>query len=377
MVLRSRIEYVRTQGDRRTDQIAATLLRLQRPLIFCACTMMRAPADVHRRRLQAVWAASAVLCNAGLSSTVATATAGSQSCGLSTGDASCSSSSPKSPNVEVPTYPLHNKWRQSNDSWLLRFGLPSDRLHLGDDPMLPTCISVHHNGTSEDGSAKLLKKSYSPTSHPSETNTFDLLVKAYPPRQGGGVGAAICALEKGDLLHGKLKSERMVHGSPQIAKRWDRIGLIAGGTGVAPLVQIIRIVLDDPTDRTQIQLLSINRYEEDILMRKELDQLAEQHPDRFSVKYSLTGKPGLPENWDGYTGRGSVEMAKEALPPPSDGKSTTMVFVCGTDGFRDMWAGPTARAPPLADGSKGPKIQGKLQGILKEAGYESSDVFKY
>ena len=338
---------------------------------------MRAP-NVHRRRLQAVWAASAVLCNGDFSSTVAAATAASQSCSLSTGDASCSFSSPQSPaNINVPTYPLLNKWRQSNDSWLLRFGLPSDRLHLGDDPMLPTCISVHHNSTSEDGSAKLLKKSYSPTSHPSETNTFDLLVKAYPPRPGGGVGAAICALEKGDLLHGKLKSERMVHGSPIIAKRWDRIGLVAGGTGVAPLVQIIRIVLDDPTDKTQIQLLSINRYEEDILMRKELDELAKQHPDRFSVKYSLTGKSGPPENWDGYTGRGSVEMAKEALPPPSDGESTTMIFVCGTDGFRDMWSGPIARAPPLADGSKGPKVEGPLKGILKEAGYKESDVFKY
>lgn len=194
--------------------------------------MMR--ANVHRRRLQAVWAASAVLCNAGLSSSVAAATAGSQSCSLSTGDASCSASSSQSPNVPVPAYPLLKKWRQSNDSWLLRFGLPSDRIHLGDDPMLPTCMSVHHNGTSEDGSAKLLKKSYSPTSHPSTTNTFDLLVKAYPPRPGGGVGAAICALEPGQHLHGKLKSERMVHGSPHIAKRWDQIGLISGGTGVLP-----------------------------------------------------------------------------------------------------------------------------------------------
>ena len=337
---------------------------------------MRAPANVHRRRLQAVWAASAVLCNADISSTAAAATAGSQFRSLSASDKSCSASPPGTAS-NVPTYPLLNKWKQSNDTWLLRFGLPSDRLHLGDDPMLPTCISVHHNGTSEDGSAKLLKKSYSPTSHPSTTNTFDLLVKAYPPRLGGGVGAAICALEPGEHLRGKLKSERMVHGSPVIAKRWDRIGLIAGGTGVAPLVQIIRIVLDDPTDRTQIQLLSINRYEEDILMRKELDELAKQQPDRFSVKYSLTGKSGLSEHWDGYTGRGSVEMTKEALPPPSDDERSTMVFVCGTDGFRDMWAGPIARAPPLADGSKGPKIQGPLTGILREAGYEASDVFKY
>jgi cytochrome-b5 reductase len=336
------------------------------PHLFCRRATMMRPANVHRRRLQAAWVASTALWNTSAGSAAA---ADSQSCSLST-DASCSAP------PGVPSYPLLGKWRQSNDSWLLRFGLPADRLRLGDDPTLPTCISVHYNGTSKDGSAALLKKSYSPTSHPSTTETFDLLVKAYPPRPGGGVGAAICALEPGQRLHGKLKSERMVHGNPRIAKRWDRIGLIAGGTGVAPLVQIIRIVLEDPTDRTQIQLLSINRYEEDILMRQELDELAKQHPDRFSVSYSLTAK-SLSHDWDGYTGRGSVEMAKRALPPPSDDQRSTMIFVCGTDGFRDMWAGPIARAPPLADGSKGPKIQGPLDGILREAGYAATDVFKY
>ncbi|KAL7545245.1 hypothetical protein ACHAWF_008596 [Thalassiosira exigua] len=333
------------------------------------------PTNVHRRRIPpAVWAASTVLLNTCCVGPVAAAAAAAAS-STSTPPHTCDTMS-ASASSSVPQYPLLEKSRQSHDSWLLRFGLPSHRVHLGDDPMLPTCISVHHNGTSEEGMAKLLKKSYSPTSHPSVTGTFDLLVKAYPPRPGGGVGAAICALEPGQLLHGKLKSERLVHGSPVIAKRWDRIGLVAGGTGVAPLVQIIRIVLDDPTDKTQIRLLSINCHEDDILMRRELDELARRHPGRFSVSYSLTGGR-VPEGWSGYTGRGTVEMAKEALPPPSGDGRTTMVLVCGTDGFRDRWAGPIARAPPLADGTKGPKIQGPLLGILKEAGYDASDVFKY
>eukprot|EP00986_Skeletonema_menzelii_P018570 scaffold26658_cov153-Skeletonema_menzelii.AAC.5 len=246
--------------------------------------------------------------------------------------------------------------------------------------MLPTCISVHHDSLllNEDNSTVgLLKKSYSPISHPATEKTFDLLVKAYTPVPGGGVGDAICNLKVGQSLVGKLKSERLVHGSPLIGNRWNRIGLIAGGTGIAPLIQLARIILDDPTDDTKVYLLSVNRNEDDILMRKEIDQLAKEHSDRFHVSYSLTGKT-VRSDWDGYIGRGSVVMAKNALPPPSssDGK-TTMIFVCGTDGFRDMWAGPIARAPPLPDGSKGPKIQGELLGLLKEAGYEASDVFKY
>ena len=78
-----------------------------------------------------------------------------------------------------------------------------------------------------------------------------------------------------------LKSERLVHGSPIISKRWDSIGLVAGGTGVAPLIQMIRIILHDPTDSTKIHLLSINRFKEDILMKEELDQMANEHPNRW------------------------------------------------------------------------------------------------
>lgn len=238
---------------------------------------------------------------------------------------------------------------------------------------------MHHNSTLLNGDGKhvgLLKKSYSPVSHPSVIGTFDLLVKEYAPQPGGGVGHAICNLETGDSLVGKLKPERLMHGSPIVSQRWDRIGLVAGGTGIAPLVQIIRICVEDPDDHTQIQLLSINRNEEDILMKDELDRLAKEHPDQFSVKYSLTGDD-IREDWDGLTGRGSVDMAVKTLPPPSEDGKSTMIFLCGMDGFRDMWGGPTSRAPPKADGSKGPKIQGPLWGVLKDAGYDESDVFKY
>ena len=309
-------------------------------------------------------------------------------CNLAAAQSSSATCSTTSRRMSSTTsYPLVAKYRQSHDSWLLRFSLPEDRKHLGDDPALPTCISVHHNSTLLDDDGKLvglLKKSYSPVSHPATVGTFDLLVKSYAPQPGGGVGHAICNLVEGDSLVGKLKSERLVHGSPVISRRWDRIGLVAGGTGVAPLVQLIRICLDDPDDDTQIRLLSVNRNEEDILMKEELDRLAREYPEQFSVSYSLTGK-NVRDDWDGFRGRGSVDMIRQSLPPPSssslkdggESENTTMIFVCGTDGFRDMWAGPIARAPPLPDGSKGPKIQGPLLGLLMNAGYVASDVFKY
>jgi hypothetical protein len=54
-----------------------------------------------------------------------------------------------------------------------------------------------------------------------------------------------------------------------------------------------------------------------------------------------------------------------------------MILVCGRDDFVYTWSGPVVRAPPKADGTKGPKIQGPLLGILQDSGFDESEVFKY
>jgi cytochrome-b5 reductase len=272
-------------------------------------------------------------------------------------------------------YRLLKREQVSPDSCVLKFALPPGRTYLGWAADIPTCISVCYSGTDEKGEPKVLAKSYSPISHPATAETFDLLVKAYDLRPGGGVGAYLCGLQEGEDIKAKVKSQRMMHGSPEVARRWKHVGLVAGGTGIAPLFQLVRILLDDPEDATKIHLLSINRHESDILMKDELDQLTKDYPHRLSVTYMLTGGASQPEN--GYEcGTFDVEVIRKALPPPSS-EGDTMIFVCGRDGFVDTCAGPVCRAPPQPDGSKGPKIQGPLLGILKGAGYDASQVFKY
>lgn len=271
------------------------------------------------------------------------------------------------------TYRVVDSRQVSPNSCVIKFALPSGRPYLGWEADIPTCISVSYDGTNGNGEPKTLSKSYSPISHPSTPEFFDLLVKGYELRPGGGVGAYLCGLQKGDEIKAKVKSQRMMHGSPVVAKRWKHVGLVAGGTGIAPLFQIIKILLDDPADIAKIYVLSINRYESDILMKAELDQMAKDYPDRIKVTYTLTGDAEFALGYE--YGRGDVELAKKALPPPSS--PDTMVFVCGKDGFVSFWGGPVGRAPRQADGSKGPKIQGPLLGILKEAGYDESQVFKY
>lgn len=299
------------------------------------------------------------------------ATATEQACSSSTASIASSAALP---------YTLAEKRQLSPDSYWLRYSLPPGRLRLGDDPTLPTCIKLlYPNGTDEKtAKPKPLEKSYSPVSHPGTEGFMDLIVKAYPPRPGGGVGRFLCDMKVGETTLGTVKSKRLMHGDAAVLGRWSRIGLVAGGTGIAPLLQIAKIVLSsrDPSEAsTTVQLLFFNRGEEDILAREEIELLAAEHPSRFSATYSLTGQH-VPEGWQGYTGRGDAAMVAAALPPPTgDGK--TMILVCGTDGFVSTWGGPVGRAPRQSDGSKGAKVQGPLLGLLADAGYSAEEVFKY
>ena len=52
--------------------------------------------------------------------------------------------------------------------------------------------------------------------------------------------------------------------SPTLCKK---IGMIAGGTGFTPCLQIIRAALKDPNDSTSIDFIYANVNEEDILLR--------------------------------------------------------------------------------------------------------------
>lgn len=315
------------------------------------------------------------------------------------------------------SYKLLHKTRLSSDSFLLRYGLPEGRSILGLDPTLPTCIKVEFvDELLGPTKSKPINKSYSPVTHPNQKDHFDLVVKSYPYQEGGGggVGAYLCDMAVGDSIQASLKKERSMHGGSAVLGRgWKQVGLVAGGTGIAPLLQIARILLEGNGDdskreqqRPRIHLLFFNHTPEDILGREAIEALAAEHPDHFFVTYSFT-RDAENEKADKndeaqrqgtarfLKGRGDVAMARAALPPPSSSLSTThdekdgdttlatplqsdtMVFVCGRDGFVAHWAGPVARAPPKADGSKGPKIQGPLLGVLAEAGYTADQVFKY
>jgi len=141
----------------------------------------------------------------------------------------------------------------------------------------------------------------------------------------------------------------------------ENIGMVAGGTGLAPMIQVAREILKNPENKTKITFLFANIAEEDILRRKELDELQAQHKGKFKVTYVLE-KP--PKGWKGETGYITEEMIKKHLPEAND---KNLILVCGP--------------PPMVEkisGNKAPDYsQGELKGYLKDLGFNSSQVFKF
>lgn len=108
-----------------------------------------------------------------------------------------------------------------------------------------------------------------------------------------------------------------------VPRSFKNVGMIAGGTGITPMLQIVRDVLKHPDDPTKLWLLFANQTENDILLRKELDEEQQKYADRLKVWYTLD-RPG--EGWKFSSGFVSDVMIKEHLPPPA---ADTAIFMCG------------------------------------------------
>eukprot|EP00699_Malawimonas_sp_californiana_P001652 EC715949.1.p1 GENE.EC715949.1~~EC715949.1.p1 ORF type:complete len:172 (+),score=54.99 EC715949.1:63-518(+) len=126
------------------------------------------------------------------------------------------------------------------------------------------------------------------------------------------------------------------------------IGMLAGGSGITPMLQLARFITSTPSDKTKASLIFANIAEEDILCRAELDSLAQQHPDKFARFYVLEKPPG---GWTMGQGYVSQEHIKANLPAPGP---DTLICLCGP--------------PPML---------GAMSKNLEALGYTKDMIFQY
>ncbi|KAI4871947.1 hypothetical protein NFI96_002732 [Prochilodus magdalenae] len=263
------------------------------------------------------------------------------------------------PTVKYPL-PLVDKEEITHDTKKFRFSLPSPAHVLGLPVGQHVYLSAKVNGS-------LVIRAYTPVSSDEDQGFVDLVVKVYFKNthpnypDGGKMSQYLNDMKIGDTIDFRGPNGLLVYnGNGQFAIRPDKksdaklrkfrhVGMIAGGTGVTPMLQLIRTITADPTDNTKCSLIFANQTEKDILLRKELDEVLKSHPDKLDLWYTLD-KP--PQGWKYSTGFVDAAMIKEHLPPPA---SDVLIVLCG---------------PP-------PMIQNACLPNLAKLGYKEENTFAY
>ena len=96
--------------------------------------------------------------------------------------------------------------------------------------------------------------------------------------------------------------------------------LVAGGSGIAPLMAMLRHRAATGSD-VAVRLLYSARSEEDVIYRDELARLSR---DGLATFYTLTRSQ--PQSWTGYRRRVDADMLREVAWPP---EQRPLAFVCG------------------------------------------------
>lgn len=242
--------------------------------------------------------------------------------------------------------PLLKVIELSPDTRLFRFSLPNEKQPLGlptgkhikitcPNPNLDKNVTWNGREDADKGAAQIERK-YTPTSSDNDLGHFDLVVKVYAAGtkeefpDGGKMSQYLGSLAIGDEITmsgpwglNEYKSAGLLtRGKKEF--NVEHIGMIAGGTGITPMLQVIEKIISNPEDKTKVSLLFCNQTEKDILVRDLLEAHQIGHPERFSLRYTLDRPPT--EGWEHSTGFVTDEMIKEYLPAPGP---NTIVLMCG------------------------------------------------
>ncbi|KAK5171146.1 NADH-cytochrome b5 reductase [Saxophila tyrrhenica] len=196
---------------------------------------------------------------------------------------------------------------------------------------------------------------YTPVSDEDSTGYLDFIIKRYP---NGPMSEHVHDMKPGD----KLEMKGPIPKYPWQANKHNHIALIAGGTGITPMWQLARAIAKNPDDKTKVTLVFGNVTEDDILLRKQFEEIAKEKPDQFRNFYVLDNPP---EGWKQGKGFITKDLLKETIPGPKE--ENIKVFVCGPPGLYKAISGA----------KKSPAEQGELTGYLSELGYDQSQVYKF
>ncbi|XP_020678898.1 nitrate reductase [NAD(P)H] [Dendrobium catenatum] len=214
---------------------------------------------------------------------------------------------------------------------LFRFALPSPHQLLG----LPT---GKHILLSAKINHKLCMRAYTPTSPEDAAGYFELMIRIYfkgenPNFPAGGLmtqhldslplGAAMEIKSPVGRIEYAGKGSFVVDGKK--LSRARRVAMVAGGTGITPVYQVIRAVMREEEGVEMMHLVYASRSEDEVLMREELDGWAREKPERFKVWYVVS--------------KVTEGVLRENIPMGGD--EDCLALVCGPPGMVEGVVLPT------------------------------------
>mmetsp|Transcript_29837 Transcript_29837/g.43981 ORF Transcript_29837/g.43981 Transcript_29837/m.43981 type:complete len:932 (+) Transcript_29837:87-2882(+) len=237
----------------------------------------------------------------------------------------------------------------------LRFALQSPEHVLG----LPV---GQHMFVSAKIDGALCMRAYTPLTGDEVQGYFDLLIKVYYANEhpkfpeGGKMSQHLNSLTigqtidvRGPLGHIDYKGKGLFDIDGKEIQCRD-ILMMAGGTGITPMWQVMSAVLRDEADSTKLNLIFANNTEDDILLQEELNDMDSEN-EQCQV-YHTIATPKNPETWSQGVGFITQEMVEQQFGPA---REDVVVFLCG---------------PP-------PMINFACLPALEALGYKKEQIFQF
>ena len=147
---------------------------------------------------------------------------------------------------------------------------------------------------------------------------------------------------------------------------------LAGGTGIAPAMQVAYTLLETGSfPSARMHILWANRRKEDCIATgkivRELESLQKQHPDNFMIDYLVDEEGTIMD-------QKRISSLTKNNSPGKSGSVTTridskLLFISGPEGFVKFLAGPKKW-------EDGKETQGELGGLLKRLGLRDWKIWK-
>jgi cytochrome-b5 reductase len=255
--------------------------------------------------------------------------------------------------------PLVERTPVSATSSVLRFALPDPSQPL----KLSTCACLLAKATihNED-----VIRPYTPISTNALVGHMDLLVKDYGEQ--GVMSRKLHEMELGETIAFQHIPPNVKIQAPFAP---NNIVLVAGGTGITPMIQALHALLGDAASSSKgqeqqqrVTLLYGSQRSDDILAKDLLDAWAENYSDRLQVVHVVSDEPAT-SGWTGLRGRIDQELLNEYLDDEAfPSKDDTLVLVCGP--------------PPMYQALCGPRNEPEtVKGLLGDLGYKADQVYKF